>query len=273
MRFGGIVLCGGASTRMGRPKALLPWRGGRPLVAHLASVLREAAGPVVVVAAAGMELPPMDHVRIVVDREPGLGPLAGLREGLEALAPEADLAFATSVDAPFLTAAFVRAMLAFGGAAAAEAGGFVHPLAAAYPTALAPLAAALLAAGERRPLRLLERAGFRRVRPGELPDRGALWNLNCPEDYLAALRQAEIEGSVKVELFGLARARAGVAEVDVPPGRLCEVLEAAAARIPALRALAGHTVAAIEGRRFARDGEVPVGPGERVVVMDATAGG
>ncbi len=279
VRFGGIVLCGGASSRMGRPKALLPWRGGRPLVAHAVDVLRAALGAkdgeeprVVVVGAPGLALPPLEGARAVVDREPGLGPLAGIREGLEAL--DADLAYVTATDAPFLTAEFVRAVLAVGGPAAPEADGFVHPLAAAYPTRLARLASELLSAGERRPLVLLEREGFARLPAAGLPG-GArpLRNLNRPEDYLAALAEEGIEGRVTVELFGLARARAGVAELEVAPGRLREVLAAVAARAPALGDVLPHATVSIGGRHFAQSGDAPVAPGERVLVVDAAAGG
>ena len=44
-----IVLAAGASTRMGRPKQLLPW-GGVPMVRHVAHTLASSmAGEVVVV--------------------------------------------------------------------------------------------------------------------------------------------------------------------------------------------------------------------------------
>ena len=101
MAAAGIVLCGGKSSRMGRPKAWLPWRG-QPMVAHAVSVLRSVVDEVVVVASAALELPSFD-AEVVRDRDPELGPLAGIREGLEAM--RSDLAFVTGTDAPFLSAA------------------------------------------------------------------------------------------------------------------------------------------------------------------------
>ncbi len=66
---------------MGRAKACLPWRG-QPMVAHIVSILRPIVDDVVVVASDALELPALD-ARVVRDREPALGPLAGIREGLE----------------------------------------------------------------------------------------------------------------------------------------------------------------------------------------------
>jgi molybdopterin-guanine dinucleotide biosynthesis protein A len=183
----GIVLCGGRSSRMGQPKALLPWRG-RPLIAHVVSQLAEAVDEVLVVSSADLELPGLEGARVVVDRAPGLGPLAGIREGLAAM--EAELAFVTATDAPFLTPAFVRAMLAFGCAAAPEVDGFVQPLSAVYPRAALPIAERLLAEERLRPLFLLEEIGFRRVRAEQLPPVADLRGFNTPGEYEAALSRA-----------------------------------------------------------------------------------
>ena len=63
--------------------------------------------------------------------------------------------------------------------------------------------------------------------------------------------------------------------LEVPVGTLREVL----ARAPgALELVAGDRVAApyiasLDGRDFVRDLDLPVGAGERVIVLDANAGG
>ena len=54
-RVGGIILCGGQSKRMGRPKAWLPF-GDELMLPRVARLLREAVEPVVVVAAPGQDL-------------------------------------------------------------------------------------------------------------------------------------------------------------------------------------------------------------------------
>ena len=84
-RTGGIVLCGGQSRRMGRPKAWLPF-AGEVMLPRVVRLLGEAVAPVVVVAAPGQDVPPLPAgVEVVRDEEEGRGPLQGLAAGLAAL--------------------------------------------------------------------------------------------------------------------------------------------------------------------------------------------
>lgn len=78
-RISGYVLAGGASSRMGLDKALLPWGGGS-LLERAAGVLRQTFGNVVIVGApqrySHLGLP------VIGDAVPGLGPLGGLLTAL-----------------------------------------------------------------------------------------------------------------------------------------------------------------------------------------------
>jgi len=75
VRTAGIVVVGGRSSRMGRSKAWLDWRG-RPLLAHVVGIVREAVdGPVVVVGAPGQELPEVG-AEMAADPVEGRGPRA-----------------------------------------------------------------------------------------------------------------------------------------------------------------------------------------------------
>ena len=59
MTTGGIVLCGGRSERMGRPKVMLPF-GPETMLQRVVRLVGAVGGPVVAVAAAGQELPELD---------------------------------------------------------------------------------------------------------------------------------------------------------------------------------------------------------------------
>lgn len=75
--FSGAVLAGGASSRMGRDKALVDFKG-RPLV-EVALVALERAGAAEVAVIGGSEdaLAPLGH-EIVPDLHPGEGPLGAI---------------------------------------------------------------------------------------------------------------------------------------------------------------------------------------------------
>ena len=271
MKTAGIVLCGGRSSRMGRPKAWLPWRG-RPLVVHVVETLRRAVDEVVVVSSAELELPPL-AARVVRDREPHLGPLAGIREGLANI--EAELAFVTGTDAPFLTPVFVKTLLALGRAAAPCANGFVQTLSAVYPRSALPCAEELIAKGRLRPLYLLRAAGYREVPSHELPDTASFRGFNTPAEYLAAVREAFPGAAARLEFAGNARRRTGRAAIEVPVGTLAEVLSRAGPELDLHRGgrVAPAFLVSLDGREFVRDARIPIGPGERAIVMDARSEG
>jgi molybdopterin-guanine dinucleotide biosynthesis protein A len=190
---GGIILCGGISSRMGRPKAGLPF-GSERMLQRVVRLLGQVVDPLVVVAAVQQDLPPLPpDVRVVRDRRENRGPLEGLCAGLEALQDRADAAYATSCDVPLLVPQFVQMMLQRLGdhqVAVPVDGEFHHPLAAVYRTNVLPEIQSLLAADQLRPRFLFERVRTCRVPVEELravdPELQTLANLNTPDDYFAA---------------------------------------------------------------------------------------
>lgn len=197
---GGIVLCGGKSSRMGSPKAWLPF-GREVLLQRVVGVLRGVVQPVVVVAAGDQELPPVPaDVVVVRDEFEGLGPLAGLATGLAALAGRADAAYATATDVPLLRPTFVRTMierwreLAGAELAVPRDGRFHHPLAAVYAISLEPVIRQLVTDGKLRPVALLERGRAVEVPVDELrevdPELESLLNCNTPDEYAAVCARA-----------------------------------------------------------------------------------
>jgi len=196
----GIVLCGGKSTRMGTSKALLPF-GPETMLQRVVRILGELVDPIVAVAAAGQELPPLPPATLVTrDEREGRGPLEGLRAGLKALPSDVERAYVTSCDVPLLVPGFVVQMLDFArdyDIAVLEIDGFPHPLSAVYSRTTLPQVEALLAQDRLRPVFLFEAVRTRRVRPDEVtadPQLLTLRNLNTREDYADALALAGLTG-------------------------------------------------------------------------------
>ena len=86
--------------------------------------------------------------------------------------------------------------------------------------------------------------------------------------------------SVTVEFLGIPRQRAGRAELVVAAGSIAEILAAIERSCPdftdlkqADGQLAHHYVLSLDGSRFLRDLSHALGPGDRLLVMSADAGG
>lgn len=188
-------MCGGRSTRMGRDKATLPF-GRELLLQRIARTLGQIIAPthIVVVAAAGQNLPPLDpEIRIVVDRRPDRGPLEAIAVGLAALGPVNDAAFVTGCDFPLLTAPFVLRLFQLLGKAEIAAphdGTRRHGLTAVYRPTVLPAVERLLVANRLKVQDLLEICDCRDVGLDELrdvdPHLQSLLNINTPQQYEAA---------------------------------------------------------------------------------------
>ena len=156
-----------------------------------------------------------------------------------------------------------------------KVGGIIQTLAAVYPRCAATAAKELLAAGRRRPLDLLEAVNFVVIGEEELDEPKAVCSLNTPEEYLAAVRASDPEATAVVEFLGRARLQTGKRELEFPVATLGELLLSLE---PQLQLIAGTELVSefrisIDGRFFSRDLSIPIGAGEHVIVLDASAGG
>ena len=182
--FAGAVLAGGASTRLGRDKALIEF-DGRALVSRAVDALAAAgASPVAVVGGdadrlQGFGLP------VVPDGWPGRGPLGGVLTAF-AWSPS-PVVVVLACDLPFVT---VEAVAAVAGeladpsvdAALAETTG-LEPLCGAWRVAACePSMLTAFTAGERAVHRAIATLRVRRVPV----DHDALTNVNTPADLAAA---------------------------------------------------------------------------------------
>jgi molybdopterin-guanine dinucleotide biosynthesis protein A len=263
-----VILAGGKSSRMGQPKALLPF-AGEPLIAHTVRTLRRLFSDIVVVAAPKQELPSLS-VTLVRDEVAYRGPVGGILYGLRAA--RAEIAFVTSCDAPFLNLeliAFLVTQLSGHDVVVPYWQERLQPLHAVYRRSVAPLLQEQLDRGELRPIFLYKKVRTREVRPEEIrrfdPEGLSFRNMNSPEDYQAALdlwqknrqkgegetgRQIETETDpfrplslsnlhLVFELFGVARLKAKTATVPLVLPEGAELRDAFAALAEAVPALVG----------------------------------
>lgn len=192
----GVVLAGGRSERMGRPKAFIEV-DGVPLVRRALDALGAVCSRLILVAAGEAPFASLG-VPVVPDAFPLSGPLAGIHAALSSSAGEPCLVVAC--DQPFLSPALLGLIARKGEAAIREGadaavpriGGRLQGLTAAYAPAALPAAEARLRRGELRisdflgGLRVAEIAeeACRRVDPRL----DSFVNLNTPED-LARITQ------------------------------------------------------------------------------------
>ena len=195
---GAVILCGGESRRMGRPKARLPF-GEETMLERVVRLVGTVARPIVVVAAADQALPELAvDVAIVRDPMPGRGPLQGLAAGLSALPDSVKLAYATATDVPFLEPRWIGRLLELSDGydlVVPFVGGYHHPLAALYRRqTVLPVIEGLLRDDQRRVSLLIEALNTRVVAESEMRavDRElqTVRNLNSPAEYEKALGEA-----------------------------------------------------------------------------------
>ena len=199
MRVGGVVLCGGQSRRMGRPKATLPF-GNEVMLTRVLRLLGDVVSPLVVVAAPMQLLPKLpEQVMLARDRSEGRGPLEGLYSGLLAVSTLVEAAYVTACDVPLLQHDFVRYMIEHlkdADVAVPTDGTFYHPLSAVYRTSIVNVIGDCVA--EER----LKVTGFYdQVQVNSVPlhqlrtvdaDLESLMNVNNPADYHLALQRANL---------------------------------------------------------------------------------
>lgn len=116
VRVCGLILAGGSSSRMGRPKALLPIEG-QTFVDRLAHILGANCAEVIVVLGYEAESigPAMrNSATIVVNPDPSRGQLSSLKCGLQAISSNFDAFMFTPVDYPAIEQDTVARVIAAG---------------------------------------------------------------------------------------------------------------------------------------------------------------
>ncbi len=163
----GIVLAGGKSSRMGRNKALLPYKG-QPLIDHMMALLRGAGLQDIFISGHLLDYPG------IADESPAAGPVEGIRSVIKHKPGYQGYLF-VPVDMPLLTPSVLRLLLA------QEQGGYFinAPLPAYLVPPFTPCASASVQS-------FLDAQG---IYPVDLPDSLAhtMKNTNTPQEWEEAL--------------------------------------------------------------------------------------
>jgi molybdenum cofactor guanylyltransferase len=222
----GLILAGGASTRMQRDKAALQYHGKAQiewafeLASGLCTATFVSVRPDQRLDAARAHFPQ------VVDRQPGAGPIAGIAAALETQPKAAWLVLAC--DLPFLTAAVLSRLMderdpqRVATAYRSAHDGLPEPLCAIWEPHSREAVLAYLAAGKQCPRKFLINSDAKLI---DLPDARALDNVNTLAEYdaaSAALREQERGGpsrrTLRVQYFAILREQAGRAEETLDTG-------------------------------------------------------
>lgn len=180
-RLVGAVLCGGASTRMGRDKALVPI-DGQAMAVRVAGALRAAGcDPVVAIGGDAVALGALG-LAVVPDGWPGEGPLGGVVTALSSH-PGADAVAVVACDTPWMTPDSIELLVdALAGTPAADAAiavtDRIEPLCVVWRRSALPAMRAAFLAGERRVHAALASLHVVDV----VVHAGDLRNVNSPDD-------------------------------------------------------------------------------------------
>jgi molybdenum cofactor guanylyltransferase len=179
-----LLLAGGESRRMGRPKALLPV-GETTLIEWMARRLAFRFERLLVSAGDERQLPVSLRPHLVRDQRPGAGPLAGIESGLATTTH--GVLVAVACDMPGVGVELTQRLLAASeghDAAVPRVGGRPEPTCAAYRRSAAGPITAVLDAGRRRAAEALAELDVSWL---EDEPAGQFADLDTPEDYAAFL--------------------------------------------------------------------------------------
>ncbi|MEZ5967383.1 MAG: molybdenum cofactor guanylyltransferase [Planctomycetota bacterium] len=192
-----MVLAGGRSRRMGRPKESLPI-GGSTLLGLAVERLLLTTHPVIVLARDGeQDLPPLPiECEIAYDSDAGAGPMKALRDALRLHEGQADAVLVIGCDYPFLderAIGWLAGELGDHDCVVPKALGRLQPLCAIYRTRLRTRVEALVRDGVDTIRTVAEEPRARILDEDRLrafdPELRFLRNVNDPASYEAAVRE------------------------------------------------------------------------------------
>jgi len=195
-----IILAAGASSRMGRPKALLDFDGRTALQLCLEAV-RGHGTPIVVLGSNHAEIRSrlaLGHVRVMLNLNVDSGQTASLQAGLSILPRDAEGFFFLPVDVPLVTAADVARLVdAFEAEPDPAKSIFIpsHDLKRGHPILCRrELASEFVALGEGASAREVVNRVNSRIAYVIYPEAYVLMDMDTPEDYVRCLEAYRARG-------------------------------------------------------------------------------
>ena len=188
-----VILAAGASTRMGRPKALLDFDGKAALEIALEAV-KGLGTPVVVLGAAREDIQgrvKLASVQVALNEEYERGQTSSLKAGLACLSPSAAAFLFYPVDFPLVSSVEVGEVVdAFVRSADANKALFIpsYSMQRGHPVLCrADLAAEFLALPDDAPARTVINFRPQRIRYVNFDQAYVLMDMDTPEDYAKCL--------------------------------------------------------------------------------------
>lgn len=287
----GLVLAGGASTRMQRDKAAIDYHGQSQLHWTFRLLSHVCAATFVSVRPDQREEPTRAGLPQIVDRLPGIGPIAGISAALQAHPKAAWLVVAC--DLPFLNEQTLRHLIAqrdphkLATVYRSSHDNLPEPLCAIWEPAAREPVLAYIAAGKQCPRKFLINADTTVI---DLPDPRALENVNTADEFKAtvaalgsgepasppsAARTSPVETkprTLRVQYYAILREQAGRNEetLDTTAATPAELYEELRRRHPFQLTAAQLKVAL--NCEFS-DWQTPLRHGDTVVFIPPVAGG
>lgn len=253
-RLGLIILAGGLGTRMGCPKALLPW-GIDPSTTLLSHMIQkgQTAGFKHIIVSVGPEdesqvimesLPSLllsKSVDIVYDEYPRCGPLGGLYSSLKAAAPlhVAHAYAVVAVDMPFIELSHYPDIARFDNCVDVvvpkHSNGTLEPIGGIYRTTILPVLSSILESGDEdvslhHMIGKLESMSDYEVDTIDIPENARdLYNVNYQDEYVWA-RADYINSQRNVPIFSVVASKSKTGKTTVVAA-LVSALEARGIRV------------------------------------------
>ncbi len=181
-----LILAGGASSRMGCPKHLLPASGGT-MVDHIINRLGSLFSEVIV-AGRGLDLNHKDAM-VVEDIRPERSPLIGIISGMKA--SSASNVFVLGCDMPFVKPGLIRLLTSrkddTNDVVIPVVRGYLEPLCAIYSCSTSDWIEQYIDSGGRKVTGFFQTVRITEIQESEVrlfdPSLKSFTNLNTPNDY------------------------------------------------------------------------------------------